>query len=123
MQYHLAMKWINPMFSYNHTDSPEGNSFKAYGLRRPDSPYTEEECEEIISKLEQLLDGELEPTRQQEVIDLIQSCNYCLEQYNIEKSVRNLIKNGFKNFKMSNNLISSIKTSIRNARRNNSNNR
>ena len=112
------MKWINPKYTPS-ADLPEGNSAQAYGLKRPDSPYSEVECEEIIAKLEQLLDGELEPHRQEEVIEMIQSCNYCLEQYNIEKSVRNLVKTGFKNFKMSNNLISSIKSSIRNARRNN----
>lgn len=114
------MMWINPLFTHG-MDSPEGGSAKAYGLHRPDSPYTEEECEEIIAKLEQLLDGELEANRQKEVLEMIHTCNYCLEQYNIEKSVRSLVKNGFKNFKMSNNLISSIKSTIRNARRNGSN--
>lgn len=103
---------------YNHSsDSLDGNAVKGYGLKRPDSPYSEEECDEIIQKLEQLLDGELDTNRQDEVVQMIQSCNYCLEQYNIEKSVRSLVKNGFKNFKMSNNLITSIKSSIRNARR------
>jgi hypothetical protein len=34
---------------------------KSVGLNREGSPYSEEECEDIIAKLEAMLDGELEP--------------------------------------------------------------
>jgi mycothiol system anti-sigma-R factor len=87
-----------------------------YGVHRADSPYTDAECEEIIAQLEALLDGEMDDRKQQEVQAMINNCNYCLEQYKIEKSLRDLVKEGFKKFSISNNLLNSIKNSIKNAR-------
>jgi anti-sigma factor (TIGR02949 family) len=87
------------------------------GVNNPLSPYTPEECEEIISKLEALLDGELDPQKQQEVEDMIHSCEFCLEQYNIEKSIRNIVKSGLKNLFVSQNLITNIKNQIKNIKK------
>jgi len=109
------MKWNKPLFNYL-PESMNNPSPQDHGLQRNGSPYSEQECDEIIMKLEQLLDGELDTSKQDEVMNMISNCNYCLEQYNIEKSVRSLVKNGFKNFKISNNLISSIRSSIKNVR-------
>ncbi|MDX2062452.1 MAG: hypothetical protein SFY70_05280 [Bacteroidia bacterium] len=86
------------------------------GLHREGSPYSEQECEQIISKLEQLLDGELDSQKAAEVNQMVASCEYCFEQYNIERSIRSLIKNGFKNVMASANLVKNIKDSIRRSR-------
>ena len=90
---------------------------QGYGLKRPDSPYNEAECDEIIAKLEALLDGDMDADRQQEVQDMINNCQYCLEQYKIEQTLKNLIKGGFQNFKVSSKLIDNIRSSIKNVRK------
>lgn len=79
------------------------------GLTREDSPYTEQECEEIISKLEALLDGELEGQSQEEIQRMIDNCEYCMEQYNLERSIRNVIRNGFSGIAASKNLLTNIR--------------
>lgn len=86
------------------------------GLNRPDSPYTDQECEEIIDKLEQWLDGELDAAKEQEFIDKVNNCEYCLEQIKVEKSLREAIKTGYRNLKMDTGLIGSIKSRILNFR-------
>jgi anti-sigma factor (TIGR02949 family) len=97
-------------------NSPESNK---YGVTRQDSPYSEAECEEIISKLESLLDGDLDPEREKEVKQLIEECNYCFEQYNVERSIRKLVKSGLSNISVSNRLVSSIRNKIKNMGGNN----
>jgi anti-sigma factor (TIGR02949 family) len=91
-----------------------------FGVNSPGSPYTPEECEEIISKLEALLDGELDPQKQKEVEDMIRSCEFCLEQYNIEKSIRKIVKLGLKNLFISKNLVANIKNQIKNIKKSSS---
>jgi anti-sigma factor (TIGR02949 family) len=86
------------------------------GLQREGSPYSDAECDDIISKLEQLLDNELDAGKRQEFIEKVNSCEYCLEQYKIEKSIRSMIKSGFKNIMVSANLIKNIKASIQQTR-------
>jgi anti-sigma factor (TIGR02949 family) len=86
------------------------------GLKRPDSPYSEEECQEIIQKLEALLDGELQPEQQQEIVEMVNNCEYCLEQYKLEKSLRQIIKDGFNSLIMNKSLVSSIRDRIRGVR-------
>lgn len=89
------------------------------GLNRNGSPYTEVECEEIIAKLEQLLDGEMDQAQEKSVLEMVNNCQYCLEQYNIEKSFRKLIKNGISSVLYSSSLIFNIKSKIRNTRNKN----
>lgn len=94
----------------NDTPSP------SIGLNRNGSPYSEVECEEIIAKLEQLLDGEMDQAQEKSVLEMVNNCQYCLEQYNIEKSFRKLIKNGISSVLYSSSLIFNIKSKIRSAR-------
>lgn len=84
-----------------------------YGVHRNGSPYSDEECDSIISKLEDMLDGQLDPNQQDEVQKMVDECEYCLEQYNIERSLRKLVKDGFKNIMVSNKLVDSIKNAIK----------
>lgn len=86
------------------------------GVHRDGSPYSDQECEEIIGKLEALLDGELDEERKQEVNHMVESCEYCFEQYHIEKSIRTLIRTGFRNVAASSSLIRNIKNSIKRSR-------
>ncbi|MBX3101671.1 MAG: hypothetical protein KF690_04115 [Bacteroidetes bacterium] len=83
------------------------------GVHAPNSPYSAEECEEIIAKLEDMLDGRLTGEEQKAFEEMVTNCQFCLEQYRIEKSLRQLIKNGFNNMVMSNKLVANIKSSIR----------
>jgi anti-sigma factor (TIGR02949 family) len=83
------------------------------GLAREGSPYTEAECEDIIHKLEALLDGELDPSKEEEVRKMVEGCEYCLEQYNLEKSLRSIIKKGFNNIFVSHNLLANIRSKLR----------
>ncbi len=66
------------------------------GLARPDSPYSSEECEAIIEKLELFLDGQLSGKSREEVERLIQDCSYCAEQYEFEKRMRDLLRRSWK---------------------------
>ncbi len=66
------------------------------GLGRPDSPYSPEECEAIIEKLELFLDGQLSGKSREEVERLIQDCNYCAEQYEFEKRMRDLLRRSWR---------------------------
>ena len=87
-----------------------------FGLRREGSPYNDQECEEIISKLEQLLDGELDNERKKDVVEMVNNCQYCLEQYKIETSLRQLIKTGVQNMVVSNSLVNGILNKIKSVR-------
>ncbi len=69
---------------------------KGVGVYRPDSPYSQQECEEIIQKLELFLDGQLKGKDKKEVERLIQQCQYCAEQYSFEKRIRNLLTRSWK---------------------------
>ncbi|MCS6904718.1 MAG: zf-HC2 domain-containing protein [Bacteroidia bacterium] len=100
------------LFSTHPSENGNANGYQL-GVYRPDSPYTPEECEEIISKLEALLDGELDPEKQKEVEAMIRSCEFCMEQYNIETSMRKIVKTALKNLNISKNLISTIKNLIK----------
>jgi len=64
---------------------------KKIGLFRPDSPYSPEECEQIIQKLELFLDGQLKGKDREEIERLISECEYCAEQYQFEKRLRALL--------------------------------
>ncbi|GIV24840.1 MAG: hypothetical protein KatS3mg026_0532 [Bacteroidia bacterium] len=68
---------------------------KKIGLFRPDSPYSSEECEQIIQKLELFLDGQLKGKDREEIEQLISQCEYCAEQYQFEKRLRALLAQGW----------------------------
>ncbi len=68
---------------------------KKIGLFRPDSPYSPEECEQIIQKLELFLDGQLKGKDREEIEQLISQCEYCAEQYQFEKRLRALLAQGW----------------------------
>ena len=59
------------------------------------------------------MDGELEDENEEEVRRMIDDCEYCMEQYNLERSIRGVIKNGFNNVFASQNLITNIRDKIK----------
>jgi anti-sigma factor (TIGR02949 family) len=75
---------------------PGKTNKQGIGLSRPDSPYSPEECEVIIQKLELFLDGQLSGKSREEVERLIQDCNYCAEQYEFEKRMRDILRRSWK---------------------------
>jgi anti-sigma factor (TIGR02949 family) len=85
--------------------------YSKIGVYREDSPYSQEECDIIIKQLEELLDGELSEDEQSNILKRIESCEYCLEQYKIEKSFRQILKDGVLNF-TNNVIINNIKQTI-----------
>ncbi|MCX7606947.1 MAG: hypothetical protein N2170_06765 [Bacteroidia bacterium] len=78
-----------------HTDMSFRKT-KRIGLYRPDSPYSAQECEEIILKLELFLDGQLRGKAKEEVEQLIAQCEYCAEQYSFEKRLRQLLSRSWR---------------------------
>lgn len=85
-----------------------------YGVRRPNSPYTSEECEQIIQELEELLDGEISSEKATSIQEKINSCEFCLEQYNLERSFRALLKAKISQTIDSNQALKSLQNSILN---------
>jgi len=83
------------------------------GLQREGSPYSEAECEEIIGKLESLLDGQLDGHEKAQAEALVKDCEYCMEQYNLERSIRKVIKNGYNNIFGAKNILHGIRDRIR----------
>ncbi len=92
-------------------EEKDSKMYSKLGVYREDSPYSQEECDAIIKQLEELLDGELPEEEQSNVIKRIESCEYCLEQYKIEKSFRQILKDGVLNF-TNNIIINNIKQTI-----------
>ncbi|GIV44647.1 MAG: hypothetical protein KatS3mg035_1770 [Bacteroidia bacterium] len=92
-------------------EEKDSKVYSKFGVYREDSPYSQEECDIIIRQLEELLDGELPEEEQANIIKRIESCEYCLEQYKIEKSFRQLLKDGVLNF-TNNVIINNIKQTI-----------
>lgn len=98
--------------SKNSNHSSDSSNSHSAGVYASSSPYTEQECEEIISKLESLLDGELDEDKQIEVQKMISECGYCFEQYKIERSLKDMVKMGFQNFKIGDSIVNTIKKAI-----------
>lgn len=92
-------------------EEKDSKVYSKLGVYREDSPYSQEECDLIIKQLEELLDGELSEEEQSSIIKRIESCEYCLEQYKIEKSFRQILKDGVLNF-TNNVIINNIKQTI-----------
>lgn len=92
-------------------EEKDSKMYTKLGVFREDSPYSQEECDVIIKQLEELLDGELSEEEQSNIIKRIESCEYCLEQYKIEKSFRQILKDGVLNF-TNNVIINNIKQTI-----------
>ncbi|MCZ2357215.1 MAG: hypothetical protein LC115_11120 [Bacteroidia bacterium] len=90
------------------------NPANKYGVKRPDSPYTSEECEQIIQELEELLDGEISQEKAESIQSRIESCEFCLEQYNLERSFRALLRNKVSQTIESNQTLKSLQNSILN---------
>ncbi len=43
------------------------------------------DCKEVVQQFQLLLDGELHPKQEQEIMCELQRCIHCLEEYNLEK--------------------------------------
>jgi hypothetical protein len=85
---------------------------KGVGLKKQGSPYSDSECEDIILKLEAMLDGDDDVMKDDVFLEKVKNCEYCLEQYEIEKSFKELLKSRIKGIMVSNTLVQSIKDKL-----------
>lgn len=66
-------------------------------------------CEDVVQQFNMLLDGELNPKEEQDVMCELQRCIQCLQDYNLEEKYREFIKNRVEKKSCSQGLISKIK--------------
>lgn len=71
------------------------------------------DCDEVIRKLNMILDGEVAKEEENKLLDHIDDCGNCLEQYHIEKSFKEFLKSKIQNLKVSSTLIQNIKDKIK----------
>ena len=62
------------------------------GIYHPKSPYTPQECEAILIAMEALLDGTATEEQRIFIEKKLEECPYCFEQWQIEKTLRQLLK-------------------------------
>lgn len=70
------------------------------------------ESEECNQLLQLILDGEASTDQEKRFFEHIDSCVYCLNSYELEKSIRNLIKTKIKKQAVPTDLVDSIKLKI-----------
>jgi len=85
---------------------------KNAGIKKQGSPYSDAECEAIILKLQAMLDQDKEVINDQEFMEKVKNCEYCLEQVEIEKSLKDLVKDKLKSMMVSANLMQSIREKL-----------
>jgi anti-sigma factor (TIGR02949 family) len=71
------------------------------------------ESEECSQLLQLILDGEASPEQEKKFYQHIDTCVYCLNGYELEKSIRKLIKTKIKKQEVPTDLVDSIKLKIR----------
>lgn len=49
-------------------------------------------CKEVVSQFNLMLDGELNPKEEQNVMCELQRCMHCLQEYNLEEKYRKFIQ-------------------------------
>jgi mycothiol system anti-sigma-R factor len=59
-----------------------------------------------------VLDGEASPEQQEKFMTHIDTCSHCFECYEVDKSVKELVKYKIENREVPNNLIDTIKSKI-----------
>ncbi|MCB0536779.1 MAG: hypothetical protein R2777_03630 [Chitinophagales bacterium] len=50
------------------------------------------DCKEVVQQFQLLLDGELHPKQEQEIMCELQRCIHCLEEYNLEKQFKDFLQ-------------------------------
>lgn len=54
------------------------------------------DCNEIASKLEELIDGEVDKATEQKLIEEINRCQHCLDHYDVDKAYKAFLHNKIK---------------------------
>lgn len=49
-------------------------------------------CDEVVQQFQLLIDGELNPKQEQEVMCELQRCIHCLEHYNLDKRFKEFLQ-------------------------------
>ena len=71
------------------------------------------DCSEVISKVFLSLDGELTKEEEQEFLEEIKRCSWCLEHYNIEQAFKEFLCKKIEKKEVKPNLVSEIKNKIK----------
>lgn len=73
------------------------------------------EEQECLQVLEVILDQESSPEEEKIYFEHIQKCWHCFQNYNLEKSIRQLIRSKIEHRKVPEDLIKKIKSEIKNS--------
>jgi len=71
-------------------------------------------CQRCLELLELITDGEASPEEERQFRKHIDDCLPCLETYNLEKSIKEMLRNKLEKKQVPEDLILSIKEKIRN---------
>ena len=72
----------------------------------------ENECMKVLGMLDSVLDEEAQDRQQQEFHDHIEKCMPCYEKYNLDKSLKELIRHRCNNTQVPSGLVEAIKVQI-----------
>ena len=66
-------------------------------------------CKDVVSQFNLMLDGELNPKEEQNVMCELQRCMHCLQEYNLEEKYRKFIQERVKKKSCPSSCLSSLK--------------
>ena len=69
-------------------------------------------CKEVLSQFNLMLDGELNPKEEQNVMCELQRCMHCLQEFNLEEKYRKFIQERVKKKPCPSPFLSGLKTKI-----------
>ena len=73
-------------------------------------------CKEVVSQFNLMLDGELNPKEEQDVMCELQRCMHCLEEYNLEEKYRKFIQERVEKKCCPSAFLNKIKTKVQQSR-------
>lgn len=68
------------------------------------------DCKEVVQQFQLLIDGELNPKQEQEIMCELQRCIQCLEHYNLDKKFKEFLQGKIEKKTLSTSFISKLKT-------------
>lgn len=70
-------------------------------------------CKEVVSQFNMMLDGELNPKEEQDVMCELQRCMHCLQEYNLEEKYRKFIQERVEKKCLPSTFMDKLKNTIR----------
>ena len=69
-------------------------------------------CKDVVSQFNLMLDGELNPKEEQNVMCELQRCMHCLQEYNLEEKYRKFIQERVQKKPCPSSFLTGLKTKI-----------